>query len=521
MKISKITVLLFSISIFLLLTGCQDKSAFSVQDKTIAPVMEIPENTPTNAAVKTVETDETMRDYNKLFELKLYSDKTTYGTTDKIRIWATLKYIGHNTGITIWHGDPYISFYISDGKDFNIGGIVHDVLSSTELEKDKLYEFDYSKNGGYAADDPKADFWKKFYSEKDLYLPEGEYTIKVCTAFNLTKGIEKNKRSLSDEFKIVVKSGSINDSISKTSEVTLPSTGTVETKNTPVDFNSIKLNRANESFVVTDGTWVYFPNWKDGHSLYKMKPDGSEKFKLNNEETTWLNLRNGWVYYSCFNAGPASSDFGIYKIKTDGTDKTKLSGDHAINLMLEGDWLYFKEFDPMDKGEMYRMKLDGSERQKLNDIDSWHAVISEDWIYYSGNMSKFYKMKLDGSENTIISKSAADHINVVGDWVYFSSPYSRGQIYKSRPDGTEKARIGTAGTDYGMLVLQDWIYYIYNADKKLYKIRTDGTKNTKVISGDLLMNINYLDGWLYYREMEPPYLLYQSKLDGTGRHAVE
>jgi len=393
MKISKIILLVFSVSILLSLAGCQDISVSSVQDNTIASVTGTPANTSQDAPIKPAETDETMQDYSKLFDLKLYSDKTT--------------------------------------------------------------------------------------------------------------------------------SGLINDSTGQTPEVTLPSAGTVATLNTPVDLDLIRLNWANESFVVTDGAWVYFPNWKDGHSLYKTKPDGSESIKLNNDDTTWLNFKDGWVYYSCFSAGPVSSGIGIYKIKTDGTDKTRLSSDNAMNLVLEGDWIYYKEFDPMDKGEIYRMKLDGSECQKLNDIDSWYPVISNDWIYYSGNMSKFYKMKLDGSENTIISKSAAEHINVVGDWIYFSCPYSRGQIYKSRLDGTEKTKISTARTNYGMLVLRDWIYYIYTADKKLYKIRTDGTKNTKVISDGLLMDINYLDGWIYYREMEPPYLLYQSKLDGTDRRKVE
>ena len=535
MKISKMTGLFFSIFLLLSLAGCQDISVSSVQDNAGAiqdkTTVSVKDNTaasgigaatavPRNAQVKTAETDETAQDFSKLFELKLHSDKAAYSTTDKIKLWATLKYTGSNSHITIWHGTPYISFYISDGKDFNIGGIAFDDLTSTDLNKDELYRFDYIKNGAYTADDPKVDFWKRFYSEEDLYLPEGEYTVKVCTDFKLTKGAQKNRPYLSDEFKIMVNSGPMNDT-AKTADASLSSIETSGANNGTVDPDSTKLNRANDSFVVTDGTWVYFPNWKDGQSLYRQKPDGSESVKLNDEETTWLNLKGGWIYYACFNAGPTTSDQGIYKIKTDGTNRTKLSGDHAMNLMLEGDWLYFKEYDPMGKGEMYRMKPDGSGRQKLNDIDSWHAVISDGWIYYSGNMSKFFKMKLDGSENTILSKSAAQQINIAGDWIYFSTPYSRGQIYKCRRDGTERTKIGTARTDYGMLVLQDWIYYINNSDKKLYKVRTDGTDNTKVISDGLLYNINYLDGWLYYREMESPYLLYQSRLDGTGRRAVE
>lgn len=212
MKLFKIIIFIFSVLIIFPLAGCQNKNIVSVTE------------TPT-----ATKTDETVKDNNKLFELKLYSDKTTYITADKIKIWATLKYIGTNSHITIWHGDPYISFTISDGKDFNTGGLFDDVLSSTELEKDKIYKFEYSKNGGYSADDPKADFWKKFYSEKYLNLPEGEYTIKVGTAFSLTKDLDKSRCDLSEELKIVVKSSSKDDEIN-----------TAKSKKLALDVNEIQ-----------------------------------------------------------------------------------------------------------------------------------------------------------------------------------------------------------------------------------------------------------------------------------------
>ena len=157
------------------------------------------------SSVKTTEGQEIIeQDYSKLFELELYSDKETYKTTDKIKLWATLKYIGNNDQIKIWHGDPYISFYISDGKEFNTGGAIQDLLTSTILEKDKIYNFDYSKNGGYSEDDSKADYWREFYAQKDLYLEEGEYTVKVSGAFSLTEDTEKSKSNLSKELKIKV-----------------------------------------------------------------------------------------------------------------------------------------------------------------------------------------------------------------------------------------------------------------------------------------------------------------------------
>jgi len=142
-------------------------------------------------------------DYNKLFELKLYTDKQTYKTTDKIKIWATLRYVGNKKQIKIWHSKPYISFSITDGKEFEIRSISDCILYSTILIKDQLYEFSYKKSGAFSKDDPKAEYWKKFFEEKDLFLPSGEYTISVSGAFSLSQD-DNSINNLKKEIKIKV-----------------------------------------------------------------------------------------------------------------------------------------------------------------------------------------------------------------------------------------------------------------------------------------------------------------------------
>lgn len=126
------------------------------------------------------------------FEISLFSDKYEYKTNEKIKIWATLKYVGNNDQITIWHGEPYMLFSITDGKNFNSEAVVLTILKSTVLDKNKLYHFDYQKSGGYDADGPNADFWEKFYNEKDLLLPEGEYIIILDRGFSLSSNMQDN-----------------------------------------------------------------------------------------------------------------------------------------------------------------------------------------------------------------------------------------------------------------------------------------------------------------------------------------
>ena len=126
------------------------------------------------------------------FKLTLYSDKENYIQNEQINIWAELVYTGDNNTITIWHDIPYVSFTITDGKKFNTGGMFQDILTSTVLEKGKVYTFPYGKTGGFDADAPDAAFWQKFYSQKELYLLKGTYTVSATGAFSLTKNINYN-----------------------------------------------------------------------------------------------------------------------------------------------------------------------------------------------------------------------------------------------------------------------------------------------------------------------------------------
>lgn len=166
---------------------------------------------PAPAATALGETDKvmpdkvlTVEDLRKNFKLNLYTDKNDYKQNEQIKIWATLEYIGSNKQIKIWHGDPYVSFTITDGKEFNTGGIFEQILTSTTLDKGMLYTFNYVKTGGYEEKSPDADFWRKFYNQKELYLPKGNYTIRVQGAFSLDQYGNKITNNLIEERKIRV-----------------------------------------------------------------------------------------------------------------------------------------------------------------------------------------------------------------------------------------------------------------------------------------------------------------------------
>lgn len=138
------------------------------------------------------------------FLIKTYIEKLQFTEGEEISLYTTLEYVGEKISIEIWSGEPYFHHMIEkDGKIFS-GGLTLDVLKKTVLKKGEIYTIPFSKSGGYSEDDPDADFWRSFYSEKALKLPKGEYTFSAVTSFTLDEA-QQEKVQLKNEFIVEVK----------------------------------------------------------------------------------------------------------------------------------------------------------------------------------------------------------------------------------------------------------------------------------------------------------------------------
>ncbi len=192
------------------------------------------------------------------------------------------------------------------------------------------------------------------------------------------------------------------------------------------------------------GDWVYYTNLKDGGKLYKMRTDGTEITKLNDDASIEINVVGDWIYYL------NDSDYQLCKMRTDGTEKTKLNDDVACNINVVGDWIYYlnnsynarfsHEFLPPFGFKIFKMRTDGTERTKLSDDKSSYMNIEGGWIYYSNSSDegKLYKMRTDGTERTKLNDHNSCCINIAGDWIYYLNSREDYQLYKMRTDGTER-----------------------------------------------------------------------------------
>lgn len=124
-----------------------------------------------------------------IFEMKLNIGKTDFKVGEPIELSASLTYIGEEDAITVWGPSAKVIFTLTDGKEFDMEGASTMDLVPLEIAQGETLEFPFSKSGGYGADDPDAQFWKKFYAEKELLLPPGTYLISALCNFSLTEEV--------------------------------------------------------------------------------------------------------------------------------------------------------------------------------------------------------------------------------------------------------------------------------------------------------------------------------------------
>ncbi|MCE5214473.1 MAG: DUF5050 domain-containing protein, partial [Methanobacterium sp.] len=98
------------------------------------------------------------------------------------------------------------------------------------------------------------------------------------------------------------------------------------------------INNGGEAAI--QGDWIYFSNWQDNRSLYKIKTDGSglQKIYDTSESETGgfysLNVVGDWIYYTGY------SGEMIHAVKTDGSEHRFIT-DNLGDFYIVGDLIYF------------------------------------------------------------------------------------------------------------------------------------------------------------------------------------
>lgn len=308
-------------------------------------------------------------------------------------------------------------------------------------------------------------------------------------------------------------------------------------------------NISNVGLAAYQDGWIYYVNDADGYAIYKIRTDGSDKTKLNSDNSRYINVAGEWIYYVSYDGqGIAKPDsvypmplsgipdldqsYNLYRICIDGTGRERLNDDNTRFVKVIEDWIYYN--NQSDNGSLYRIRTDGSERTKLNSGESLYINLDGGWIYYMkwGEGCDIYRIRPDGSDETLVlaQRTVLDDgysinivpwfLNVQDDRLYFTEMSGRRRIMKVSTDLSRGEDLMGSEESYYLNVHDGWIYYIARDEGgRIYRIRPDGSGRVQVNSDKSWM-INIADDWIYYSNRDDDDRLYRIRTDGSGRERV-
>lgn len=185
------------------------------------------------------------------------------------------------------------------------------------------------------------------------------------------------------------------------------------------------------------GDWIYYANWSDGQSIYKVRTDGSDVMRVADGPAQQINIAGDRMVFV--------RDRRMYSMPRDGGMALQVSDDVAENVMTWGDWIYYANGN--DGFRPYRIKEDGTGRTKLSIDETLFFTMTGDWLFYS-NLSdgeKLYRVKHDGTGRAKVSDDRVGYLNADSRYVYFTNTSQGNTVFRIRPDGTDRAKV--AGGD--------------------------------------------------------------------------
>jgi len=201
--------------------------------------------------------------------------------------------------------------------------------------------------------------------------------------------------------------------------------------------NLMKLNTETTGYLLVAGDWIYYVNYDDGSTLYKMRTDGSDKMKLTSDKTSGVNFISGdWIYYNNLD-----DNYALYRVTLEGQQRQKITSNiSGARYTLHNNVIYFINLD--DERRIYSMNLDGTNPVRIGDDTALSMNISGPYIFYTTPGTPpggdLYRMGLDGSGRTLMAQFVINY-NILGDWIYYRS--STRNLYAVKVTGEDRRRI--------------------------------------------------------------------------------
>ncbi|MEI6131296.1 MAG: DUF5050 domain-containing protein [Bacillota bacterium] len=308
------------------------------------------------------------------------------------------------------------------------------------------------------------------------------------------------------------------------------------------------------------GNWIYYCS----EYIYKIKSDGSERVRLNSENSSFIiNILNDWILYgyqSGFDSG-GTLVFSVKRMKTDGSlnsevakikdssfevvgdkvffyeegidykkdlcrmnedgsEKIKIVNNINYNYFVDGDWIYYNYYDEVGNGYINKVKVDGSSSTKVYSEGATISDVGFGWIQVNdgepmSTINKIVSVKMDGTSKVNLFESEYNSYLLKKEWYYYCDNTRNGNLYKVKNDGSGRVQLNFEKTSELSSDENNIFFKTEGNDAGIYRMTLDGTQITRLIAGKF-SDIVIKDNYIYYINTNLNNAYYRMKTDGTS-----
>lgn len=267
---------------------------------------------------------------------------------------------------------------------------------------------------------------------------------------------------------------------------------------------------------------IYFSNPNDNGKLYCMDSNGSNLKKISDDNATYINVDDNYIYYIRNNSDP-SLNFGfvafhrnaLVRIDHNGKNLKLLDTEPCLYASLIGNYIYYIHYDTSDASTLYKVRIDGEEQQKVMSEAVFTCNADGQFFYYNG-------MNADGSIHRYDTVSDTSAIVYTGNCfqpivkdgvdVYYIDGNTDCSIVHTNMNFDNPTYVTTDSVDkYN--VHGSYIYYQRfekNGESGLCMIKNDGTEYQLLRKGDYC-DIHVTSYYVFFRDFHTRDLYYFSR----------
>ncbi len=259
-------------------------------------------------------------------------------------------------------------------------------------------------------------------------------------------------------------------------------------------------------FCESDGV-VYFANFYDNGTLYRMNPDESGIEKLNNQSIKFLNAAGSHLYYfladnrNGSDLGSVLKSTGLYRSTTSGKHMTCLKRGTLDTMLLVGNSIFYLYYEDTKEFTMRRINTLGQDDQLVTDYIANPACANGTNIYFHGTQDDHNLYRLDTLTN---------NISRIWDGSLWNPAYSDGWLYYmdlSRHYALSRLNLSTGASETLTTdrveffnVSADYVFYqtVDSETPALKRINKDGSGMVTLAEG-VYRNLCLTSQFLYFR----------------------